>query len=135
MELGARAVRPEAVHELFEAYVNGGSLEELTRLYERDAVLVHRDGTLVSGAPAIKEYFRALLARNARVLIQNTGTIDAGDVAVLLSDWGMECSGPDGTVVTSQGHTYDVVRRRRDGTWRIVVDNPWGARLISPAAK
>jgi len=131
-EVGQRAMRPAAVHELFEKHVNDGRLEELARLYEPEAVFVERDGKRVSGAPAIKEYLRRLLAMHARLLIQNTGAIDAGDVVVLLSEWRMERTAPDGSVVVDEGRTYDVVRRRRDGTWRIVVDNPWGAHLGHP---
>jgi len=56
-------------------------------------------------------------------------TIDAGDVAVLLSGWEMECISPDGAAIFDGGHTYDVVRRQKDGRRRIVIDNPWGIVL------
>ena len=53
-------------------------------------------------------------------------TIDAGDVAVLLSEWRMDCAAPDGSWVSDGGHTYVIVRRQKGGNWRIVVDNPGG---------
>jgi ketosteroid isomerase-like protein len=28
--------------------------------------------------------------------------------------------------VTLTGHNADVLRRQADGSWRFVIDNPWG---------
>jgi len=35
-------------------------------------------------------------------------------------------TGPDGERVTLTGHNADVLRRQSDGSWRFVIDNPWG---------
>jgi ketosteroid isomerase-like protein len=35
-------------------------------------------------------------------------------------------TGPDGARVTLTGHNGDVLRRQADGSWRFVIDNPWG---------
>jgi len=48
---------------------------------------------------------------------------------VLVAEWKMTGTAPDGSQVSDHGHTYDIVRRQSDGTWKIVVDNPWGAFL------
>jgi len=123
---GRNPESPESIHEMFEKHVNEGNLEEIARLYEDDAVLVERDGKEVSGSGAIIEFLRGLLSTGPRVRIRHMKTIDAGDVAVLLSEWHMECAAPDGSRVSDGGHTYDVVRRQKDESWKIVVDNPWG---------
>jgi len=34
--------------------------------------------------------------------------------------------GPDGKPVTLAAKSADVLRRQADGTWRFVIDNPWG---------
>ncbi len=122
-------VRPEAIHELFEEYVNDGDLECVADLYEPDAVLVERDGKMVSGATAIKKYLGGLFSMKPRIRIHPTGMIDAEDIAVLVSEWEMTCTGPDGSSISDSGRTYDIARRQEDGTWRIAVDNPWGAVL------
>lgn len=120
---------PESVHELFEVFVNEGDLESILCLYEPDAALVERTGKVVSGAGAIRESLRSLLSLKPKMRIQRLSTIDAGDVAVLISDWQVTGVAPDGSTVTNGGRTYDIVRRQADGTWRTIVDNPFGVVL------
>ena len=36
------------------------------------------------------------------------------------------CTGPDGEPVRLEAKNADVLRRQADGTWRFVIDNPWG---------
>jgi len=116
---------PESVHELFESFVNQGDLEGMAHLYEPNAAFVERDGKVISGSVAIREYLRGLLSIKPRIRIHHLGTIDAGDIAVLLSEWELDGKAPDGSHISDRGNTYDIVRRRKDGAWRLVVDNPW----------
>jgi len=120
---------PESVHELFEAFVNEGNLERILHLYEPRAALVQRTGRVVSGAGAIRESLRSLLSIKPKMRIQRLSTIDAADVAVLISDWQVTGMAPDGSTVSEAGRTYDIVRRQANGTWRVVVDNPFGVML------
>jgi ketosteroid isomerase-like protein len=40
--------------------------------------------------------------------------------------WSFEAAGPDGEPVRLAARNADVLRRQADGTWRFVIDNPWG---------
>jgi len=126
---GIQSVCPEFLHELFEKCFNEGDLDRIARLYEPDAALVDRDGTIVSGKSSIVEYIRGLLSLKPTIRIEHIHTIEAGDVAVLMSEWKMSGTAPDGSTISDGGHTYDIVRRQSDGTWKVVVDNPWGTVL------
>ena len=126
---GRKSASPESIHEMFEKHLNEGNLEGMARLYEPDAVLVERNGKEVCGSGAIGEYLRALLSAGPRIRMRHLKTIDAGDVAVLLSEWEMDRVAPDGSWISDGGHTFDIVRRQKGGKWRIVVDNPWGIVL------
>ncbi|MFD1532559.1 hypothetical protein [Pseudonocardia aurantiaca] len=46
--------------------------------------------------------------------------------ALLVVDWSLRGTAPDGTSVDMSGTAADVVRRDPDGTWRYLVDNPFG---------
>lgn len=120
---------PESIHELFESGVNEGRLDRIVRLYDPGAILVEKDGRVFSGAAAISDYFRGLLSLRPVIRIRPIDTIDSGEVAVLVSDWTLMGTAPDGSKIAESGRTYDIVRRRPDGTWRVAVDNPWGAVL------
>jgi ketosteroid isomerase-like protein len=39
--------------------------------------------------------------------------------------WSFNRTGPDGEPVRLAARNADVLRRQTDGTWRIVIDNPW----------
>lgn len=128
---GIRSGIPESLHELFEKFFNEGDLDRIARLYEPDAALVDRDGTIVSGKSSIVEYIRGLLSLQPTIRIEHIHTIEAGDVAVLKSEWKMNGTAPDGSTISDGGRTYDIVRRQSDGTWKLVVDNPWGTGLTN----
>lgn len=117
---------PDSVHKMFEGLLNEGNLDRILQIYEPGAVVVDRDGKLVSGSKAIGEYLRGLLALKPKMQITRLHKIEAGDVVILMSDWQMTGRAPDGSTVTDSGHTYDIVRRQKDGTWKVVVDNPYG---------
>ena len=38
----------------------------------------------------------------------------------------MDGTGADGNPVNFTGTATDVLRQQSDGTWRIIIDNPWG---------
>ncbi|MGI8722918.1 MAG: YybH family protein [Geodermatophilaceae bacterium] len=50
----------------------------------------------------------------------------ADDIALLIVDWTIDGTGPDGTPVHLQGTATDVARRGPQGTWRYIIDNPFG---------
>ena len=50
----------------------------------------------------------------------------AGDIALLFSDWTLSASDPDGNAIEMDGRTAGVVRRQPDGSWLFAIDNPYG---------
>lgn len=53
-------------------------------------------------------------------------TVIAGDLAVNQGSWSMTGTGPDGETLSMQGNGYDVMRKQTDGSWKMVIDAPWG---------
>jgi ketosteroid isomerase-like protein len=41
--------------------------------------------------------------------------------------WQLEGTGPDGSPIRLDGTSSDVLRRRPDGSWGVLIDDPWGA--------
>lgn len=118
---------PRAVHELFANAFASGDLEAVISLYEPDAILVPQPGHVVRGHAAIREALRGFLAITRRFTLQFGNAFETSDIALLCSKWTLTGADPAGNSVELAGQTADVVRRQSDGTWLVVIDNPWGA--------
>ena len=116
----------ESTHELFMRFVKEGNLDGLVDLYEPDAVFVGREGKAISGSSAIRELYQGLFSITSEFQIHpSIATLYAGDVALDIGDWQYTGKAPDGSEVSDGGRSYVVVRRQSDGTWKIVIDNPY----------
>lgn len=118
---------PQEIHELFNQYFAAKDAEALMSLYEPDAVFMPQPGLTVSGKTAIREALDAFLALDATFEMRTATVIQAGDIALLAADWTLKGSDPSGGPVELAGHTAEVVRRQPDGTWLMLIDNPYGA--------
>ena len=117
---------PEEVHELFSKHFAAADKEAILSLYEADATFLPQPGLTVSGTQALREALGGFLALNGELKMQPARVLQANDIALLFSRWTLKGTGPDGNAVELSGHTSDVVRRQADGTWLMVIDNPYG---------
>jgi uncharacterized protein (TIGR02246 family) len=119
--------RPEAVIERFSQLLAERNLDGMIELYEPDATFAPQPGESVSGRDAIRSALGAFLALQPRM----SGTIEkvlrAGDTALVANRWNLSGTASDGTPVEMAATSADVLRRRPDGSWGIVIDDPWGA--------
>ena len=117
---------PEEVHQLWESAMNAGDLEAVLELYEPAATVVPQPGQVVTGTDAIREVMSGFLALPPRFELRPRQVLVTGDVALLISEWTMQATGPDGSPVQMTATTSDVARRQADGSWRFAIDNPYG---------
>jgi ketosteroid isomerase-like protein len=57
------------------------------------------------------------------------GVIQTSNLALVNTEWSFSGDGPDGKPVNIAGKATDVLRQQSDGTWRVLIDNPWGTDL------
>ena len=125
--------KPEDMATALVERFNSGKLSELVALYESEAVLVKPDGHPIKGHTDIAadlEYWLSLglpLKVNARHVFTND------DIALIILDWAIDGTGPDGGHVHLGGSASDVVRRGADGIWRYLIDNNQGTAVRQPA--
>ena len=125
------ATQPDQIIELFAASFNAGDVEGLTSLYEAGASIIPDPAAgAVTGIAAIREALQPFVAMGGTLTILASTSVQSGDIALTHSSWRLEAAGADPMEATSA----EVSRRQPDGTWRYVVDNPWGAGILAAAA-
>src|SRR5918995_5810474 len=121
------AAPPEATIERFSQLLAAGDLESMVALYEPDATFVPQPGEIVSGRDAIRSALSGFLAVKPRMTGQIEKVLRTGDTALVANRWKLSGTAPDGSPVELAATSADVLRRRPDGSWGIVIDDPWGA--------
>jgi uncharacterized protein (TIGR02246 family) len=126
-EAGDPIADPATIHDRFCQACNARNLDRLVDLYESDAVIVERTGELAQGTGAIREHLSNLLSMQPAMTILHSRTVIAGELAQLSSHWRSTAVAPDGSTVELEYHGSELARHQPDGSWRLLIDNPWGA--------
>lgn len=108
---------------------NAGDISSLISLYETEACFVSQAGEVVKGIENIRQRLQSFINMNGKIDSKVDGVIHTNDIALVNTEWSFNGSGPDGKSVTIIGKATDVLRQQSDGTWRILIDNPWGTNL------
>lgn len=115
----------EKVTELYVRAFNSGDVEAINRMYTEEAVAVWEPGKPLTGQ-ARKDHVVEFLARGASMRAKNRQTFVTSDTALLIVDWSIDTTDPDGTTVQLTGTGVDVLRLGEDGKWRYAIDDPFG---------
>jgi uncharacterized protein (TIGR02246 family) len=124
-----RAATPGQVMESFAERLNAGDLEGVLALYDPNAVFAVRPARPVRGLAAIRAAHERSLALTPTFTATVTQVLETGEVAMLVNQWRLDGTRPDGQPVHVAGRAVDVLRRNPDGVWRIVIDDPWSGAL------
>ena len=83
-------------------------------------------GEAVQGHTAIAEALERFLALQPRLEGEIRKVVESGDTALVINDWRLEGRDASGGTVEMSGRSADVVQRDADGSWRVLIDDPWG---------
>lgn len=108
---------------------NSGDISSLINLYETGACFVSQEGEVIKGIENVRQRLQSFINMNGRIESKVIGVVQTNDIALVNTEWSFNGSGPDGKAVTITGKATDVLRQQSDGTWRILIDNPWGTNL------
>jgi uncharacterized protein (TIGR02246 family) len=125
-EVGASTDTPEQVLESIVTGINSGDLESLMPLYESEAAFATQPGSLAPGAAGIREALTGFISMNGKLELEVTRVLEVDDLALVIGVWSFHGTGPDGEPLHLEARNADVLRRQTDGSWRFVIDNPWG---------
>ena len=117
---------PEQVLETIVEGINTGNLDMLLPLYESEAAFATQPGSLAHGAPGVREALTGFISMKGKLDLEVTRVLEVDDLALVTGTWSFDGTGPDGEPLRLEANNADVLRRQADGTWRFVIDNPWG---------
>ena len=123
---GMSTATPELVLASIVAGINSGDLESLLPLYESGAAFATQPGSLAHGAAGIGTALAGFISMAGKLDLEVARVLEVGDLALVTGEWTFVGTGPDGEPVRLAARNADVLRRQTDGTWRFVIDNPWG---------
>jgi ketosteroid isomerase-like protein len=113
MDGNNKSWEPEDLARFFVSRANAGDVEGLVALYEPHAVLAGREGRLVVGTEAIREFYAEMLAEVPQFEPgEQRPALRRGELALTSSRLA------NGTV------TAEIARRQPDGRWLWVIDQP-----------
>lgn len=121
-------MNPKDLNAAFAEAYNSGSLDNLLALYETDAILVNPNGGQDQGIRQIRKTLEDLLRLQGKMTSRNIYCIPFENIALLRAHFTLQFAGPDGNPTQIQGHTSEIVRKQKDGSWLYIVDHPYGAQ-------
>jgi uncharacterized protein (TIGR02246 family) len=116
---------PDGTIRRFSALLNARDVEGALALYEPEAAFVAEPGRWVTGRDAIKVALERFAALEPELEGEVESVREAGGIALVVNRWSLRGRGPDGPVEMG-GRSADVLRRQSDGSWRVLIDDPWG---------
>jgi ketosteroid isomerase-like protein len=116
---------PAKLPGVFADAFNSGDPAAVEALFESGAVFVTEPGQVVTGDDR-RRATGDFLALGVPIAITLRHSYVSDDIALIIGDFVIHGTGPDGTAVHQEGTATDVVRRGADGYWRYVIDNPPG---------
>lgn len=119
---------PEDVIRHFERLLGERDVDGLLALYEPDAAFQTQAG-VVCGHDAIRAALTELVTLEPTITGEIQKVLEADGTALLINRWVLDGTAPDGSAVQLRGASADVMRRQPDGSWRVLVDDPWGAAV------
>jgi uncharacterized protein (TIGR02246 family) len=117
---------PEQVLKSIVDGINTGNLDALMALYEPEAAFAAQPGSLIHGLAGVREGLTGFIAMKGTLNLKVTRVLEASDLALVTTIWSFTGTGADGEPVKLAAKSADVLRRQADGSWRFVIDNPWG---------
>jgi uncharacterized protein (TIGR02246 family) len=122
----SKKMTPEEVLNSVAEDINTGDLDSLMTLYEADACFASQPGQLAKSPESVRQSLRSFIELKGKLDLKVKRVLQASDLALITTEWSFSGTGPDGNPVNMAAKSADVLHHQADGTWRFVIDNPWG---------
>ena len=122
---------PTQTVEQLIAALSEGQLQTVMSFYDANATFLAQPTTPAIGTDAIRQAMEGFMqSLKPKLNIEKSREFILGDVACVVAQWSGSGTSPDGSVVEMAGRSANVLARKADGHWVVLLDNPWGTDLF-----
>jgi ketosteroid isomerase-like protein len=114
---------PADAHAALASAFNTGDVDTVMNMYDVSGIIVPEPGKAVSGRDRFEESIKAILSIKGKMEIRTVYCLQTGDIALGRSEWRII----DGSEVKISAKGIEVMQRQADGTWKILIDQAFGA--------
>jgi ketosteroid isomerase-like protein len=122
----SKSMTPEDLLNAQVKEFNNGNLSFLMTLYENDACFASKPGQVVKDLEDIRRTFQDLIDMKGKLEAKAKKVLQAGGLALLITEWSITGAEPGGKQIKLTGRGTVVLRSQSDGSWLMVIENPWG---------
>lgn len=122
----SKIVTPEDLLNSQVEEFNKGNTNFLMTLYEKDVCIASKPGQVVKDLEGIRRTLQDFIGKGAKLEARVKRVLQAGNLALLITEWSLNGTEPDGRIFDLTGRGTVVLRRQSDDTWLMVIENPWG---------
>lgn len=122
---------PQELNDLFVDAMNAGDLDRALSCWTPDTVFVVQPGTEpVRGWDNLRQALKEFIDTDPKLEVEELQRVEADDIAFVSLRWSLEGTAPDGSPISMSAVDGNVFRRQDDGTWKIVIDNPFHSEHV-----
>jgi ketosteroid isomerase-like protein len=121
----SKFMKPEDLLNSQVKEFNKGNISFLMTLYE-DACFASKEDQVVKDPESIRQAFQGFIDMGVKLDARAKHVLEAGNLALLITEWSLGGTEPDGKPINLNGRGTIVLRRQPDDNWLIVIENPWG---------
>ncbi|MGB3314266.1 MAG: DUF4440 domain-containing protein, partial [Albidovulum sp.] len=105
-----------------------GDAAKAVGFYTPDAAVMFEPSTATRGTDDIQAAYQGFLSIHPDIAYTGDHqVIVVGDIALHIAPWEMTATLQDGAAIRDGGLSVSVLRKAGDGSWRILIDDPYGA--------
>jgi ketosteroid isomerase-like protein len=105
---------------------NKGNISFLMTLYENGACFASKPEQTEKDLKNIRQSLQSFIDMRSKLEAKVKRVLQANDLTLLITEWSINGTKPDGKPINLTGRATVVLRRQSDGNWLMVIENPWG---------
>ena len=121
---------PSSAVRMADEAFNHGDIDGMLAFYEEGAAMLFGPNEILKGKAALRQVLGQLSAMKLIARHDKSYVIEAGDIALWVSNWTVSGTAADVSPIYRRGSGSAVLRKGSDGGWRVAVENPWGAAAL-----